>query len=174
MVDRGQIELDVAGVGGERVAAGPTQRSDIPGRVGRAYPSVAANATAAVENARRTSMTMETGMFGVVSELDPARALRHNPGAMSVKPLEIGVIGYGYWGPNLARHLGVEPETALQGTNATFMQRFRAMEERAAESGRSFREMDLAEQDALWEEVKAHEGRARKEPEAWRNRDSEE
>jgi MazG family protein len=75
---------------------------------------------------------------------------------------------------NLARHLGVEPETALQGTNATFMQRFRAMEERAAESGRSFREMDLAEQDALWEEVKAHEGRARKEPEAWRNRDSEE
>jgi MazG family protein len=58
---------------------------------------------------------------------------------------------------NLARHLGVG-----------------AMEERAAESGRSFREMDLAEQDALWEEVKAHEGRARKEPEAWRNRDSEE
>ena len=58
---------------------------------------------------------------------------------------------------NLARHLGVEPETALQGTNATFMRRFQAMEERALASGRDFREMDLAEQDALWEEVKEAE-----------------
>jgi MazG family protein len=74
---------------------------------------------------------------------------------------------------NLARHLGVEPETALQGTNTTFMRRFQAMEERAAASGRNFREMDLAEQDALWEEVKAEEGRERKDPEAWRSADSE-
>ncbi len=74
---------------------------------------------------------------------------------------------------NLARHLGVEPETALQGTNTTFMQRFQAMEERAAASGRNFREMDLAEQDALWEEVKADEGRERKDPEAWRNKGPE-
>jgi MazG family protein len=59
---------------------------------------------------------------------------------------------------NLARHLGVEPETALQGTNATFMRRFQAMEERARAAGRDFREMELAEQDALWEEVKGTEG----------------
>jgi nucleoside triphosphate diphosphatase len=58
---------------------------------------------------------------------------------------------------NLARHLQVEPETALQGTNATFMRRFKAMEERADASGRDFREMDLAEQDSLWEEVKKEE-----------------
>jgi len=58
---------------------------------------------------------------------------------------------------NLARHLRVEPETALQGTNATFMRRFQAMEDRALASGRDFREMDLAEQDALWEEVKEAE-----------------
>jgi MazG family protein len=58
---------------------------------------------------------------------------------------------------NLARHLRVDPETALQGTNATFMRRFKAMEERAVASGRDFREMDLAEQDGLWEEVKEEE-----------------
>jgi MazG family protein len=59
---------------------------------------------------------------------------------------------------NLARHLQVEPETALQGTNATFMRRFQAMEKLAQSKGQDFREMDLAEQDGLWEEVKQAEG----------------
>jgi len=58
---------------------------------------------------------------------------------------------------NLARHLQVEPETALQGTNSTFMRRFKAMEELAEAKGRDFRDMDLAEQDDLWEEVKKEE-----------------
>lgn len=58
---------------------------------------------------------------------------------------------------NLARHLGVEPETALQGTNTVFKRRFQAMEARARKMGRDFREMSLAEQDDLWEEVKRAE-----------------
>ena len=58
---------------------------------------------------------------------------------------------------NLARHLGVEPETALQLSNATFKRRFQAMEAKARERGRTLRDMDLAEQDALWDEVKADE-----------------
>ena len=58
---------------------------------------------------------------------------------------------------NLARHLGVEPETALQQTNATFLRRFQGMEERSREMDHDFRAMDLAEQDALWEEVKSRE-----------------
>jgi MazG family protein len=61
---------------------------------------------------------------------------------------------------NLARHLGVEPETALQSTNATFLRRFQAMEERALALERNFRDMDLAEQDSLWDEVKEAEGQA--------------
>jgi MazG family protein len=56
---------------------------------------------------------------------------------------------------NLARHLGVEPETALQETNAKFKRRFQAMEARARAEGRRFREMSLSEQDRLWERVKA-------------------
>jgi len=63
---------------------------------------------------------------------------------------------------NLARHLQVEPETALQGTNATFMRRFKAMEELAEAKGRDFRDMDLAEQDGLWKEVKEAEGQGGK------------
>ena len=58
---------------------------------------------------------------------------------------------------NLARHLQVEPETALQTSNATFMRRFKAMEDFARAKGRNFRDMDLAEQDDLWEEVKKEE-----------------
>jgi MazG family protein len=55
---------------------------------------------------------------------------------------------------NLARHLGVDPETALQSSNASFQRRFSAMEQRAAAQGRDLREMSLAEQDELWEQVK--------------------
>ncbi len=65
---------------------------------------------------------------------------------------------------NLARHLQVEPETALQGTNATFMRRFKAMEQLAEAKGRDFRDMDLAEQDGLWKEVKEAEGTGSGEP----------
>jgi MazG family protein len=61
---------------------------------------------------------------------------------------------------NLARHLGVEPETALQSTNASFKRRFEKMEERSRRTERDFREMSLEEQDALWEEVKADERNA--------------
>jgi MazG family protein len=59
---------------------------------------------------------------------------------------------------NLSRHLGVEPETALQRTNATFKRRFESMEEQARAQGRDFRSMTLDEQDALWEEAKRMEG----------------
>jgi MazG family protein len=59
---------------------------------------------------------------------------------------------------NLARHLKVEPETALQETNSTFQRRFRAMEDLARARDRDFRSMSLVEQDALWEEVKRDEG----------------
>ena len=61
---------------------------------------------------------------------------------------------------NLARHLGVEPETALQGTNSKFLRRFQAMEADARARGRGLRELDLAEQDALWEAAKRAEADA--------------
>jgi MazG family protein len=65
---------------------------------------------------------------------------------------------------NLARHLGVEPETALQRTNTTFKRRFESMENLARSRGEDLRTLSLEEQDALWEEAKCLEGHPSKEP----------
>ncbi len=56
---------------------------------------------------------------------------------------------------NWARHLGVEPETALRKANARFAARFRAMEERVRQHGLDMTRMSIAELDRLWEEIKA-------------------
>lgn len=58
---------------------------------------------------------------------------------------------------NVARLLGVEPETALTTTVDKFIRRFKAVEARAAALGRSLREMTLEEMDRLWDEVKREE-----------------
>jgi Protein containing tetrapyrrole methyltransferase domain and MazG-like (predicted pyrophosphatase) domain len=56
---------------------------------------------------------------------------------------------------NWARHLGVEPETALRRANARFAARFRAMEELARQRGLDMSHMGIARLDQLWEEIKA-------------------
>lgn len=55
---------------------------------------------------------------------------------------------------NLARFLGVEPETALTAANNKFIRRFRWMERQVASRGRSWRELTPAEWDGLWQEAK--------------------
>jgi len=55
---------------------------------------------------------------------------------------------------NLARHLGVDPEAALRGTNARFEDRFRFMEQALAAQGRRLEDADLQELDGLWEQAK--------------------
>jgi MazG family protein len=58
---------------------------------------------------------------------------------------------------NLARFTGVDPEAALRRTNAKFEQRFRFIETRLAEQGRTLEEASLAEMDSLWEQAKRFE-----------------
>lgn len=58
---------------------------------------------------------------------------------------------------NLARHLAVDPETALRQANAKFERRFRGIETRLAAQGRGPEQATLAEMDALWDAVKADE-----------------
>jgi len=55
---------------------------------------------------------------------------------------------------NLARHLKLDPEAALRGTNAKFERRFRRIEHWLAEDGRTPTDSTLAEMDALWERAK--------------------
>lgn len=55
---------------------------------------------------------------------------------------------------NLARHLGVDPEAALRGTNQKFVDRFGFIEDRLAEQGRAPADADLDEMEALWQAAK--------------------
>ncbi len=56
---------------------------------------------------------------------------------------------------NLARHTGVDPEQALRGANAKFERRFRHIEARLGEQGKTPQDSTLAEMEALWQEAKA-------------------
>ena len=58
---------------------------------------------------------------------------------------------------NVARHLGIDPEAALRAANGKFERRFRHIEERLAERGKTPAQSDLAEMDALWDEAKGRE-----------------
>lgn len=59
---------------------------------------------------------------------------------------------------NLARHLGVDSETALRTANRKFETRFAAMETRAEELGRNFDDLPLFEKARLWEWSKQQSG----------------
>lgn len=58
---------------------------------------------------------------------------------------------------NLARKLGVDPETALRRTNAKFERRFRSVEGYAAADDRVLPDMTLNEMEVLWKRAKVEE-----------------
>jgi MazG family protein len=55
---------------------------------------------------------------------------------------------------NLARHVGVDAESALQAANARFVRRFEHIERRLTEAGRALESTPLEEMDRLWDEAK--------------------
>jgi len=59
---------------------------------------------------------------------------------------------------NLARHLGVDPEHALNNTNLKFERRFRAMEAKLDEAAGSLGDLSLDELEAAWQEAKVRVG----------------
>ncbi len=58
---------------------------------------------------------------------------------------------------NAARLYGVNPENALERTNRKFISRFNFLEKRAAELGKTLKEMTLGEMDEIWNEAKKNE-----------------
>ena len=58
---------------------------------------------------------------------------------------------------NVARLLGVDPESALKSSNRKFRRRFRYIEERLREQGRKPADSDHVEMDGLWNEAKRAE-----------------
>ncbi len=55
---------------------------------------------------------------------------------------------------NLARHLGVDPETAVRSTNAKFVRRFGYIESVVTASGRDWDSFSLDELDGFWNRAK--------------------
>ena len=55
---------------------------------------------------------------------------------------------------NAARLYGIDPETALERTNKTFIKRFNYLEQQTIKSGRPLTSMTLEEMNVIWEEAK--------------------
>jgi MazG family protein len=60
---------------------------------------------------------------------------------------------------NLARHLDIDPEVALRGTNAKFERRFKFIERMLANRGKTPETSTLEDMDALWRQAKATEAK---------------
>lgn len=58
---------------------------------------------------------------------------------------------------NYCRFVGVDAESALEGTSKKFARRFREVERRIRGQGRTLKACTLAEMDAVWDAVKAEE-----------------
>lgn len=58
---------------------------------------------------------------------------------------------------NLARWYKVDAESCLRGTNNKFLNRFRYIEQKATEAGKSLSQMKIEEMDVWWEEAKKQE-----------------
>jgi ATP diphosphatase len=58
---------------------------------------------------------------------------------------------------NIARHLKLDPETALRKANDKFTRRFAYIEQRLATMGKTPDQSSLEEMDALWDEIRAQD-----------------
>jgi nucleoside triphosphate diphosphatase len=58
---------------------------------------------------------------------------------------------------NLARHSGIDAETALREANAKFMRRFAGVEEQLHKEGRTLAQASLEEMENAWKDVKKQE-----------------
>lgn len=88
----------------------------------------------------------------VLEELDELRAeVARGDGPATTE--ELGDLLFA--AANLSRHLGIDPEAALQAANAKFVTRFREVESLAASRGMVMEETPLDALEALWVEAKA-------------------
>ena len=87
-------------------------------------------------------------MAKVTEELDELRA---DPSTEELGDLLFAVV-------NVARHLKVEPETALRQATAKFRTRFAAVEQLAVERGIDMATAGIEALDQLWDEVKSRTG----------------
>jgi ATP diphosphatase len=100
---------------------------------------------------------LEPVLAKVREELDELTDEIRTEGAPNRVQDEIGDLLFAV--ANLARHMGVDPETALRGTNQKFVRRFGLIEEKLNAAGRSLEDASLEEMDAIWVAAKDAEKR---------------
>jgi nucleoside triphosphate diphosphatase len=88
-------------------------------------------------------------------ELDELRQARDAGGGERQVAEEVGDLLFA--AVNLARKLGVDPESALKAANRKFRRRFGQVEEGLRQRGRKPADSSLEEMDALWEDAKRRE-----------------
>jgi ATP diphosphatase len=91
----------------------------------------------------------------IEEEIAELRAEIDDKGELARQKDEIGDLFFAL--ANLARHLKIDPESALRHTNAKFEHRFRKIETWLTEAGRSPNEASLEEMEALWARAKEEE-----------------
>ena len=87
----------------------------------------------------------------IEEEIGELREALHKGDAASIKD-EFGDMLFAL--VNLGRHLELDPEAALAGTNDKFRTRFHHVEQALAQAGGSLDEATLEEMEALWQQAK--------------------
>ena len=129
-----------------------TERSAIDG-VPLAMPATL-QAVRLTEKAGRVGFDWETPgqvMEKIEEELDELKESLKNKDKKEIEH-ELGDLLFAVC--NLSRHLNMDPEEANRKALQRFRLRFRTMEKLAADQGRKFKELSLAEQETLWIEAK--------------------
>ncbi len=105
------------------------------------------------------------GTGSVKSETNPiaavSAALKHGSRANVPEALRAGLedeVGDLFFVlVNIARYLGVDPESALRQTNRKFRRRFGWMEEQLRRQDRNLQDVNLEEMETLWQQAKTLE-----------------
>src|SRR5262249_23921401 len=91
----------------------------------------------------------------IEEEIAELRAAVADGAPLAERELELGDLMFTI--VNLARHLGIDPESALRATNTKFERRLRSMEASAEADNRPLGNRRLDELEAMWVEAKARE-----------------
>ncbi len=138
----------------ERAAKGLTDSDgSLLDSVSRSHPSVM-EAYQITTKASRVGFDWPDASGALAKLEEELGELRHEiaQGAFEAAEREVGDLLFA--AVNVARLLGVDPESALKASSRKFRRRFLHIEQRLRESDRQPAEAGLAEMDALWDEAK--------------------